>query len=145
MIVVYLWDNFLFFFFNLFGTWDYLQKYFWNSFANCQLTYFVFLCLSNHHNLSCFSSLLSFHSSFACFLLCSPGWYRAVFHRNLLFWVGNKDPGAWFCLPQELLPEKRMERDGLCRSAHRVSIKQMYMSQAQTHTYIIQYVTFSQI
>lgn len=144
MIVVYLWDNFLFYF----------LKFIWHMrlFAKILLKLirqlpanFVFLCLSNHHNLSCFSSLLSFHSSFACFLLCSPGWYRAVFHRNLLFWVGNKDPGAWFCLPQELLPEKRMERDGLCRSAHRVSIKQMYMSQAQTHTYIIQYVTFSRI
>lgn len=62
--------------------------------------------------------------------ISSSGWYRAILHWDLLLWVWNKDPGTWFCLPQELLLEKWLERHGLCGGPHRVGGKR-----TQTHTW----------
>lgn len=94
------------------------QHWFWISTKKCLWT--------NWHILTHPSFLLCWFS-----LLSLSGWYRAVLHRNLLFWVWNKDPSARFRLPQELLPEKWMERHGLRGGAHRVSGRHMH-----TPTYV---------
>lgn len=88
-------------------------------------------------------TISSFLPSFLPCILClislslclSSGWYRAVLHRDLLFWVWNKDPGTWFCLSQELLPEKWVECHGLCGGTHRVSGRRHRLYTYYTHTH----------
>lgn len=77
------------------------------------LLFVYFLCCNYHvHTWIFFRFLLPF---------ASLGRHGAVLHWDLLFRVWNKDSGTWFCLPQELLPEKWMECHGFCGGAHRVS------------------------
>lgn len=100
-----------------------LDAYFWICLLRKQA---LVLCdKAPHHHVYSLTVILS----------CSTGRYRAVLYRNLLLWVRNKDPGAWFCLPQELLPEKWMECHGLCGCANRVgNFKQITCMHTKMHS-----------